>query len=133
MSDARYVGDRAGMELVDWAFKQKIRDNFTEFCKPWAPKQEGLSDATAKDIMVYLAKYGGRIEVEGLGAFFVRDIAAKPIVDPLGNLVRTRAARRIVDFKMSTRLRDLLNLDYYNQPEPLPNPEYFERSRNLLI
>lgn len=131
--EARHKKDRTGMEMLDAAMMDKVRDNFTKWTLPYMPEKERVSTASVAEIMTCIAQYAGRIEVSGLGSFFIREVEQRPITDANGNFVKMRSARRFIDFTMSATMRDMVNNDYNYQSEPDPNPDYFVERRNLLI
>jgi nucleoid DNA-binding protein len=130
---ARHKGDRTGMELLDFGFREQLRENFAKWCLPHVRKIDEVSEVNTRDIITAIAQYGGRIEVAGLGAFFVRDLQQRPITDADGNITRIRSARRHVEFMMSKTLRDMVNEDYAYQTEPLPNSDFFIERRSIRI
>jgi len=118
------------MELISLAQRLKVRENFAKQANRHLQGQE-ISEANTNDIITYLARYGGRVEVRGLGTFFVVDVPAKPRV--VNGLTIVRPARRIVDFKQSTLLRDMLNNDFFSDEVPTPNSDYFVEVRNIML
>jgi nucleoid DNA-binding protein len=130
--EPRNVVDKIGMELFTYAQKKKVRENFEKLSAPHMARYEKVSDVSIKDVMVHVARYGGRVEVQGFGTFFVAEIEQRPkIVN--GNFIGMRSARRVITFKSSALFRDMCNQNYFNQTVPEPNAEYFIEKRNILI
>ena len=128
---ARSIADRTGMELFSLAQRMKVSENFFQMDRPYIKKALEVPDVSVKEIMAHLARYGGRLEITHFGTFWVADVPAKERVTDGVKFVR--AARRVVNFKMSNLLRDMLNEDYFHQSEPTPNSDYFITKRNILV
>lgn len=141
--------DRDNVELFGAGHKHLIRTNLNNRAQTVFDQFNKVSDCSISDIILALAKYGGRVEVQGLGTFFVREMrgkwkgikGVKPAdydhskPDPRR---KWQAARIWVDFKMDWRLRDLLNEDWFDQdPDvsnvPRRNKTIFVEKRNLLL
>lgn len=147
MADARHVADRTGMQPIGQIHKEpvtelfaamkqeKVRANIAKSTKSHMEKHYSMtpiSDISIHTLMLAIAQYGGRVEVEGFGAFRVHEIAEKLVPLPGGGH-KIRAARRVLIFRQSNRMRDMLNEDFHNQTVPTPNKDYFIEKKNILV
>lgn len=143
------INDRSGVELFHAGHREIVKKNLNARAQAVFDQFNAVSDCSISDIILALVKYGGRVEVQGFGTFFVRETAGKWKMlrgkkpsdqdKDAPDLRRKWQAGRIwVEFKMDFRLRDLLNEDYFSQdPEnskvPRRNMSVFVEKRNLVL
>lgn len=120
------------MELFSAIQRENQRKNFEEQVAPLMEKATKVSDASVKDIMAILAAHGGRLEVQGFGAFYIHEVPGH--MSGEGTHKRYKPGRRHVSFRACQQFRDMLNQDYFGaQDEPMPNSDYWKGAKNLYI
>lgn len=143
------IKDRKNMELFEAGHRELVTKNLSARSQAVFDQFNKVSDCSISDIILALVKYGGRVEVQGFGTFFVRETPGKwkmlrgkkpkDQTDGEPDLRRKWQAGRIwVEFKMDFRLRDLLNEDFFcTDPEISKrgrrNMSVFVEARNLLL
>lgn len=130
----RSCGDRTGMELISAIFRQRQRENFAKQAQPWIEKATKISDATPMDIMITLAKHGGRVEVQGFGVFYIHEVPGHEVVNKMTGVKTYKPGRRHIRFTASQQMRDMMNEDWFGQQDaPMPNSDFWEGVRNLCL
>jgi nucleoid DNA-binding protein len=128
----RHIADRNGMEIFSAAQKMKVRENFAKLADAQINMVHQISDATVKDIIAHLIRYGGRIEVKNFGTFYVREINEKKRKPGMGKKP-VRAPYFRIEFKQSRVLRDMINEDIFSTDVATRNTMYFVEPRNILL
>lgn len=143
--DPTHVPPRRDKDLLSYAQRQKIAENFAEQASSqYHAYYDNIADVNVSDIMLMLAKHGGSVEVRGFGTFYVRVVQGKwrnvtgpkpPGLTPeqLAERLVWQPPYRTVFFTPNKLMKDMLNLDRKTQDTATPNPDYWDGEKHLLF
>lgn len=124
-----------GGDLIQHGLTLRTKETLAARAQQVFDQWNRVSDCTISDIILLLAKYGGNLQVQGLGQFEVVEIKGRwKEVNGRRKARKYVPGRRYVRFEMDWRLRDLINEDYFSGGDtPRPNSSIFIERMNLIV